>query len=246
MKNYNENFYVYKFNNEKNIVNINRKNSSLCDVCNVVHDNENAYLLFNKDSVSLGCYRNKNNTIKNIYKKDEIKIQPIDNNIDNKIFNKLLLTTLEMRKEIKKYKQQEKETQENILSWGFDSIKNLESFINKYKNHNCINKVNKKDSKKYVSKKNGYNIRTSSSFDRYLKLGNDIINKKDSLNNLVKQFGNEKNIYKVKQKALRVVKYFEVLKNNNIDVITTTLKNIFNMKKIEFSKYLKNIPPNIK
>lgn len=89
-------------------------------------------------------------------------------------------------------------------------------------------------------------MRTSISFDRYLKLGRDIINKKDSLTNLVNEFGKEKNIYKVKQKALRVVKYFEVLKENNIEIMTTTLKNIFNMKKIEFLEYIKYIPLNIK
>jgi hypothetical protein len=222
MKKYNDIFYVYKFNNNKNIVNINRKKPSMCDICNVIHDNENAYLIFGKNNVSIGCYRSNNNIIKQVYIKEPIKTPLIENNnIDNQIFNKLLLVTLELRNK-----------------------------LNKKINYNIDNKkliIEKKKKKIIVSpKNNGYVLRTCSSFDRYFKLGKDIINKKDSLINLVKQFCNEKNIYKVKQKSLRVVKYLEVLKENNINNISTTLKNIFNMKKIEFFNYIKNIPLNIK
>jgi hypothetical protein len=86
--------------------------------------------------------------------------------------------------------------------------------------------------------------RTNKSFERYYQLGKDILNKKDTLSNLVRIFGNEKNIYKVKTKALRVIKYLETLKENTNNISNTyiTLKKLFNMKKIEFTEYIKNIP----
>jgi hypothetical protein len=96
--------------------------------------------------------------------------------------------------------------------------------------------------KKDIKKNNKYNrSRTNKSIEKYYNLGKDILNKKDSLLNLVMKFGNEKNIYKVKTKALRVVQYFEVIKKN-YDNISITLKKLFNMKKIEFYEYIKNIP----
>jgi hypothetical protein len=214
MKKYNDMFYIYKFNNEKNLISINRKKPGLCEICNVTHDNENAFLIFNENNVLFGCHRNKTNSLKEVFVKEQNKIKLINNNIDDKIFNNLLLVTLELRNKLKK------------------EIK--------IKNNN--NNKTKIPPIKNVSKNKN---RTYLSFDRYYQLGNDIITKKDSLVNLVKDFGNEKNIYKVKQKALRVVEYLEVLKKNNINKISTTLKYIFNMKKIEFSNYIKSIPLNI-
>lgn len=70
----------------------------------------------------------------------------------------------------------------------------------------------------------------------------DIIQKKETLNILINNFCNEKNIYKVKSRALRVFEYLEVLKKNNINNINITLKKLFNFKKIEFIKYIKDIP----
>lgn len=256
MKKYENTFYIYKFNQNKNIVNINRKKPSLCYICNTIHDSENAYLLFDVNKVYFGCYRNNNKTkiIYNYNEKINYQIHPIENNIDNQIFNKLLLTTLEMRKKIKEYKKQEEETQEYISSWGFDSIKKLNSFIKKYKHHNCLSKKeingsinNNKFSQKVnkLNNVNGNKERTNNSISRYYELGKNILSEKDTLYNLVKEFGNEKNIYKVKTKALRVVKYFDALKNNNMNNMSITLKTLFNFKKIEFDIFIKNIPLNI-
>lgn len=112
MKKYDDTFYIYKFNNKNNIININRKKNSLCEVCNIKHDNENAFLVFNEKTVSFGCYRNKDKKLKIIYNKDNSKEvyhnEILHNDIDNKIFNNLLLITLDLRKKIKEIKYPKK------------------------------------------------------------------------------------------------------------------------------------------
>jgi hypothetical protein len=124
-----------------------------------------------------------------------------------------LLITLDLRKKIKEIKYPQKEN---------------------------VPPKRKCTSKNKLQNKN--KLRTSVSFEKYYQLGLDIIQKKETLNILINNFCNEKNIYKVKSRALRVFEYLEVLKKNNINNINITLKKLFNFKKIEFIKYIKDIP----
>ncbi len=210
-----------------------------------------------------GCHRNKEKKLKKIYNKKELP--PIEN-INNDNLNNLLLVTLSLRKQLKElsinYNKLELENEKDnklLSSWGFDSLESLDAFIKKYKKYECsskhekgikkVNNINKnrgiKENNVKKEKENKFKSRTNISINRYYNLGLDILNKKDTLNNLIKNFGNEKNIYKVKSRALRIVEYVDILKKNNINNISITLKKIFNFTKIEFNNYIKNIPLNI-
>lgn len=126
-------------------------------------------------------------------------------------------------------------------------IKNLLKY--KYLVENIIQNIDKKNKSKNKIKKVKNDIphktcSTNLKFNKYYELGKDIINKNNTLNNLVGNFCNEKNIYKVKTRALRVVEYLDTIKKHNIN-INISLRKIFHMKKIEFVEYIKNINTNI-
>lgn len=108
-------------------------------------------------------------------------------------------------------------TLQEYLNTGYfknNSQELIDRYIQTEKTDNVINrKNNKKLINKSFSKSCSKNI-----FNKYYKLGIDIINKKDKLINLVNNFCSEKNIYKVKLRALRIVEYKKEITNNVSDI----------------------------
>jgi hypothetical protein len=207
-------FYVYKI--KGNIININRKRASLCEICNITHNSENSYLIFNKDNVSLGCHRNIKKNTKIIYNKKT------DLNVNNSYFKLLLII--------------------NKLCYKIKHLCKYKNFVK-----NIIQNINKKDRIEDKTNKIKNNIpqikpSTELKFNKYYELGKNIINKKDTLYNLATDFCNEKNIYKLKSRAIRCVEFLDTLKRYNINNINISLRFLFHMKKIEFIEYIKNIP----
>lgn len=243
MKKYDDVYYIYKFNNKKSIVNINRKKPAICDICESIHDNENAYLVFTDKNVLLGCYRNKCNKTKIVYENNNVP-QNDDEDIPQDIISNL----------------KEKNTANNLLSTINNLREKIKVLLQQYKNitNNKILPKNeipqkvdfKKDNKNVKKiKKTKPDTRTVSSVNKYYELGKKIANKEENLDVLVKKYSNEKYIYKVKFKAMRIVKYIDALKTintNYVNNINISIRKLFDMKKIEFENYIKNIPQNIK
>jgi hypothetical protein len=61
---YTDNFKINKCIN--NIVHLIRKNQSMCEVCNIIHERENAYLVYHNKRIYFHCYREKNQNIRGV------------------------------------------------------------------------------------------------------------------------------------------------------------------------------------
>jgi hypothetical protein len=90
----------------------------------------------------------------------------------------------------------------------------------------------------YITK----NIKNKDLFNKYYYIGKMFKNgnqNKENIVNIISQYFKDKNIPKIKQRSIRIVNYIDYISNNIDNIKLLSLRNIFNMKKIEFNNLLK-------
>lgn len=233
--------------------------------CNYSHDviyyNPPAFI--HEPILKTICNKNKKNNNKKIFasidSKDNIQVIPFSNNFKN------VVNTIILNIKIKKFLKNKKiDSIKNIKNKNCDkcynnkikdiynilkkynlntNLKELGYILNQYFLYNDLNKNKEKSNNLEIKN----NPKTISSIEKYYILGKKIHEKLNDWKNIIKNdihFINEKNIYKVKTRALRIVelinfkyKSINIYKNsfNNIPI-----RNIFNMNNNVFMNYIYN------
>lgn len=132
----------------------------------------------------------------------------------------------------------------NILK-KFNINKNLEKLENILNCHFKPDTLNLQNTNNIIEIRN--NNKTFLSFQKYYNLGNMILKDENNWKSIIKNmicFNNEKNIYKVKNRALRIIKLIDIKYKsinklqNIIDNNNFSIRKIFNMNNNLFNIYI--------
>jgi hypothetical protein len=218
--NYIKNIYVLRSNYVKNDkIDLIRKNSSYCKLCNRVHENENGFCKIYENSIYFYCGRNKKgicigywNTNYESYDKKDTNKELYDI-IDNL---KIYITDIE-----EKY---------NNLNKEFNVLKDI--------HNNCIEKKN--ENKKNITKNNKKYTKdiNSEMWMKYYELGR-CINEGFSnvVDNIIKSW-RDGSIGRLKKRGLLIYEYINYIRENNLEN-KLSMRRIFHKKNYEtFSSLL--------
>lgn len=203
-----------------NKINLQRIRPSFCKLCSREHNSENAFCKIEKNNIIFYCGRNKKGiTIGSWYD---------NSNNSSTYFDKINLSELKILKN------------ENIrLNDELEKIKkNNDNLI--LINKNLLEELNRIKKEKNIPHNKKCVEPHSYNWNKYYLLGKNIIeNNSFIIENIIGSW-REKNVSKLKTRALRIVQYLDLIKSKGIEN-KLSLRKIFHLKNYEFSNLLSSL-----